>query len=217
MARAPVLCLVTDRRISVTDLVEAVVAAVRAGVDRVQLRERDLGGAALLALAREIGARVRDADRDVCLLVNRRVDVALAAGWDGVHLGFDGMPVSDARALLPRGARVSVATHAPGELDALADAERPDAAHLAPIWAPRSKAATSPPIGVRALARAAAAGVAILAQGGVTPGRVAACLDAGAAGVAVTGGILGSRDPGAAAAAFRRALDAHPAPGPRGR
>ena len=204
----PVLCLVTDRRHARLPLAEAVGAAVEAGVDRVQLREKDLAGAPLLALARELGDVARRARADVVLLVNRRVDVALAAEWDGVHLGHDGMAVPEARALLPEGAVVGVATHAPDELAAVPTGERPDYLHLAPIWAPLSKASASAPLGTGALAAAArASGLPVIAQGGVTTERVHACLEAGAAGIAVTGEILGERDPGAAALALRRALD----------
>ena len=187
-----------------------VAAAVSGGVDRVQLREKDLDGRDLLELAREVGSRARTARSDVELVVNRRVDVALAADWDGVHLGFDGMSVGEARALLPPGAIVSVATHAPDELAKVPLGERPDGAHLAPIWAPLSKASTRAPLGPSALRDAARHGIPTLAQGGVTAARAAACIEAGAAGVAVTGEILGATDPARAAEAIRRALDAAP-------
>ena len=206
----PLLCLVTDRRVAREPLAEMVAGAVAGGVDRVQLREKDLDGRALLELALEVGARARALRPDVELLVNRRVDVALAAGWDGVHLGFDGMSVGEARALLPPGAIVSVATHAPDELAEVPEAERPDGAHLAPIWAPLSKAGSSQPLGPSALREAARHGVPTLAQGGVTAARAAACIEAGAAGAAVTGEILAAANPARAAEAIRRALDGAP-------
>ena len=189
-------------------LAQVVAAAVAAGVDRVQLREKDLDGRALLELAREVGERARAARPEVELLVNRRVDVALAAGWDGAHLGFDGMSVHEARALLAPNAIVSVATHEVDQLAAVLADDRPDSAHLAPIWAPLSKQGTSPPLGPSALREAARQGVPILAQGGVTAERAGACIEAGAAGVAVTGEILAADDPREATAALRRALDA---------
>lgn len=189
-------------------LARVVAAAVAAGVDRVQLREKDLDGRALLELALEVGERARTARAAVELLVNRRVDVALAARWDGAHLGFDAMSVREARALLPPSSIVSVATHGVNELATVADGDRPDSAHLAPIWAPLSKPGRSPPLGPSALDQAVAQGVPILAQGGVTAERAGACIEAGAAGVAVTGEILGADDPAQATARLRRALDA---------
>ena len=247
----PILCLVTDRRAAglgsapgdFVALAGRVAAAVAGGADQVQLREKDLDGAALLELARAVGAAARRARSDVTLLLNRRMDVALAAGWDGVHLGFDGAPVAQARALLGPRARIGVATHTPGELAALSRAPaaaRPDQAQLAPIWPPLSKAARGGesgeqvrgraaarsegaardgaqvvrgeaavrgPLGLEALARAAACGIPLLAQGGVTAARAADCIRAGAAGIAATGALLGAKDPQRAAAELRAALD----------
>jgi thiamine-phosphate pyrophosphorylase len=186
-------------------------AAVHAGVDWVQVRERELEGAALLELAEAIaeaaraGARARGGAARV--IVNRRVDVALATGADGVHLGFDGMEPERARRLLGRDALVGVSFHAPEEVRRARGASY---AHLAPVFAPFSKPAWRPPLGLSALAEATRGGpdgLPVLAQGGIDAGSAAAAVAAGAAGVAVTGAILQAEDPGAAAAALRRALD----------
>jgi thiamine-phosphate pyrophosphorylase len=209
----PLLCLVTDRRASRRPLVEAVAAAVAAGVDWVQIREKDLGGGELLALADEIAAAARRASPAVRVLVNRRIDVALAAGLDGVHLGFDAPPPAVARRLLGADRLVGAATHAPGELgpDALPHLSY---AHLAPVFAPLSKPAGRAPLGTAALSGAP---LPLFAQGGVEASNAGACVRAGAAGVAVTGAILAAPDPAAAAAALRAALDhafAQAAPAP---
>jgi len=206
LAARPVLCLVTDRRASCRPLVEAVAAAVRAGVDWVQLREKDLEGGALLELALAVAAAARGASADVRVLVNRRLDVVLAAGLDGVHLGFDAVEPGAARRLLGAKRLVGASTHAAGELgaDALPHLSY---AQLAPIFPPLSKSAGRPPLGLAALAEASAAPLPVLAQGGIAATNADACVRAGAAGVAVTGAILASEDPGAAAAALRRALD----------
>ncbi len=186
-------------------------AAVAAGVDWVQIRERDLAGGALLAVTdRVVKAARRAAEargRKVCILMNRRIDVALAAETDGVHLGFDALAPETARGLLPAAARVGVSAHDAQEVQAAADAGA-GYAHLAPIFAPLSKPATRPPLGLAALAAACGAVIPVLAQGGIDASNAAQALAAGAAGVAVTGAILGSDDPGAAAAALRAALDA---------
>lgn len=218
-ASSPVLCLVTDRAVSAQPLAEAVEAAVAAGVDWVQVRDRELEGAALLehvdalAAAARRGAAARGGP--VRVLVNRRADVALAAGADGVHLGGDAMPPEAARALLGPGAWIGVSTHAPAEA-ARAAAAGASYAQLAPIFAPRSKAATRPALGPEALGAAAGA-LPLLAQGGVAADNARACLEAGALGIAVTGAILMEPDPGAAARRLREALDAAAPKGPHDR
>lgn len=211
MTRRPLLCLVTDARSARQPLAEVVRAAVAAGVDQVQVRERDLGGAALVALTFALMAAARDGARArggrVAVLVNRRLDVALACGADGVHLGFDAVAPADARRLVGSARLVGVSAHHPREVQAAARAGA-SYALLAPLFPPLSKAATRPTLGAAALREAATAGIPVLAQGGVTPANVAALLRAGAAGVAVTGAILLADDPGAAARDLRRALDA---------
>jgi thiamine-phosphate pyrophosphorylase len=189
---------------------EHVAAAVTRGVDWVQVRERELPGAGLVDFAQGVAEAARGAGaragRPVKVIVNRRVDVALAVGADGVHLGFDAMPPQEARRLLGPDALVGVSCHAPAEVGAAGGASY---AHLAPVFAPLSKAPSRPPLGLEALGVAAGARP-VLAQGGVEAGNAAACLAAGAAGVAVTGAVLQARDPGQAAAALRAALDTPP-------
>ena len=202
----PLLCLVTDRRASRAPLPDAVAAAVAEGVDWVQLREKDLDGAALLALGEEVAAAARRARPSVRVLVNRRCDVALAAALDGVHLGFDALPPAAARRLLGPERLVGASTHAAGELD---DGARDELsyAQLAPIFPPFSKPASGPPLGLAALREASGSTLPLLAQGGIDASNAADCIRAGAAGVCVTGAILSAADPGRAAVALRRALD----------
>ena len=176
-----------------------------AGADWVQIRERALEGRALLAQVDALARAARRASPRVRVIVNRRVDVALAAGADGVHLGLDALDPPEARRLLGAGALVGVSCHGPAEV-ARARERGADYAHLAPIFTPLSKPAGRPPLGLEALARAAALGLPVLAQGGIDPEGAARAVAAGAAGVAVTGAILAAPDPGAAAAALRAAL-----------
>jgi thiamine-phosphate pyrophosphorylase len=199
---------VLERALLRAPLESVVETAVEAGVDWVQVRERGSTGAALLALCRSVlaaarrgGARRGGAAR---VVVNRRADVALAAGADGVHLGFDGMAPADARALLGPGALVGYSAHAPEEIDAACGASY---AHLAPVFAPLSKTGERPPLGLDALARAAARGLPVLAQGGISAANAREVVAAGAAGVAVTGTLLAADDVGAAVRALRSALD----------
>ena len=111
MPAVPPLVLVTDRHATAgRDLVAVVCAALDGGVPAVQLREKDLPGGPLLALAERL--RTATAARGALLLVNDRVDVAVAVGADGVQLGTGALPVVEARRLLPPGTLVGVSTHA---------------------------------------------------------------------------------------------------------
>jgi len=194
VTRIPALVLVTDRTATgVRDLVAVVERALAAGLPAVQLREKDLPGRPLLALAERL--RAATARAGALLFVNDRVDVAIACGADGVHLGGASMPVDVARRLLGDRALLGVSTHAPGEAPAGADF-----AFFGPVWATPSKSGTQGAARLAAAVRAAP--IPVLAIGGVTPARVADVRAAGAAGVAVIRAILAAEDPGAATRAL---------------
>jgi thiamine-phosphate pyrophosphorylase len=175
-----------------------------AGVDWLQLRDRGLGGAALLAAAERAVAAARGSARRVRVLVNRRADVARAACADGVHLGFDALPASRARALLGSDAWIGVSLHDSAPVGADPDA---DYVHLAPIFPPLSKTSDRTPLGTAGLRAACGRGVPGIAQGGIEPANAGTVIAAGAAGVAVTGSIGAATDPVRAARALRSALD----------
>jgi thiamine-phosphate pyrophosphorylase len=200
--RVPTLVLVTDRLATGgRDLVDVVAGALDAGLPAVQLREKDLPGRPLLALAERL--RTVTARTGALLLVNDRVDVAVAAGADGVHLGGGSVPVDVARTLLPAGALVGVSTHTAAE----AARTSADFAVFGPVYATPSKATYGPPQGEeRFRAAAATASVPVLAIGGVTAARIPALRAAGAAGVAVIRAILAAEDPAAATRALLSAL-----------
>jgi thiamine-phosphate pyrophosphorylase len=190
--------LVTDRHAAGgRDLVTVVQAALGAGLPAVQLREKDLAGGPLLALAERL--RAATARTGALFLVNDRIDVALAAGADGVQLGGGSVPVAVARRLLGDGALIGVSTHAPGE--APPDA---DFALFGPVWETPSKAGTQGEARLAEAVRAAA--IPMLAIGGVTAPRVPAVLAAQAHGVAVIRAILAAPDPAAATRALVAAL-----------
>ncbi|MEO1913897.1 MAG: thiamine phosphate synthase [Myxococcales bacterium] len=204
----PVLCLVIDRSCSVRPVLEAIEAAVAAGVDWLQIRERGCESGELLSFAQDVHAAAeRGANgRNVRVLVNRRVDIALATQAAGVHLGFDAMSPTDARTMLGGEAWIGTSAHSTKDVEAAAQAGV-DYVHLAPILRPLSKAATRPALGYAVLAEAARLGVKVLAQGGLEAQHCGDALAAGATGIAVTGSILMSPDPGKAAAMLRSALD----------
>jgi len=185
-------------------------AAFAAGADWLQLRDRELTGSAWLAWARELsdaaanGARRRGAEPIV--LVNRRLDIALALGAAGAHLGFDALGLDSARSLLGPDSTLGVSAHTPEEVGAAAAAGA-DYAHLAPIFAPLSKPAERPALGTAALQVSSRPGFRVLAQGGIEPGNTAQVIRCGASGIAVTGTILQADDPAQATRALRDALD----------
>src|SRR5438132_5649031 len=145
----PRLVLVTDRRATDRDLVAVVEAALDAGLPAVQLREKDLPGRPLLALAERL--RAATARTGALLFVNDRLDVALAAGADGVQLGTGSVPLEIARRLLPPGTLVGISTHAPGEAVAGADF-----ALFGPVWETPSKVGAQGEARLRDAVRAAA-------------------------------------------------------------
>ena len=138
------------------------------------------------------------------LLINRRIDIALAGRADGVHLGFDAVDPRSARKLLGEHALIGTSTHGPQEIDLSVGLSY---AQLAPVFPPISKAASRPPLGLSELEKASAHELPVLAQGGVDASNARAVIRSGAAGVAVTGAILQATDPGHAARAIREALD----------
>jgi thiamine-phosphate pyrophosphorylase len=200
---------VTDRRAARGALASKVADAVRGGVDWVQIREKQMDGAELLELAERVADSARSGARErggeVRVLVNRRVDVALALAADGVHLGFDALPAGVARELLGPDALVGISCHAPAELAAEGGASY---AQLAPIFPPVSKRAAGPPLGLEALRAAAGGRLPVLAQGGIDASNAGAAVAAGAAGVAVTGALLLAKRPERAARELRQVLDA---------
>ena len=204
----PRLYLVTDRHATAGRPLAAVVRDALAGTPArargavaVQLRERDLEGhaGALLALAREL--REITGAAGAALYINDRVDVALAAGADGVHLGARSLSPAAVARVAP-GLAVALSTHTRAEVEAAARAPNVRFAVFGPVWDTPSKRPYGPPAGLDALGDAAAVGLPLLALGGVTPARVAACLAAGAAGVACIRAIAEADAPASALAAM---------------
>jgi thiamine-phosphate pyrophosphorylase len=155
-------------------------------IDYLQIREKDLTARELAHLVRDI-LRVRHPL--VRVLVNGCAGIAIATGADGVHLRGNAISPARLRRILPRGFEISVACHSLEDVRAAAR-EGADMALLAPIFAVPGKA---PPLGLHALRTAAEqAEIPVIALGGITPRRIPACLEAGAAGVA---GITLYQDP----------------------
>ncbi len=197
----PVVHLITARRLA-PDLVaraDAALAGAPPGAVAIHLREKDVEARGLLALARALVAVCRA--RGQRLLVNDRVDVALAAGADGVHLPSAGVGAADARRLLGAGALVGVSCHGADDVRRAREGGA-SFATFGPVYDTPSKRRYGPPVGIAALRAAAALGLPLVALGGVTAANARECVGAGAGGVAAIRAWLETPDPAAAVRAL---------------
>lgn len=188
---APLLYYITDRNQFAGDenarqraLLAKIVEASRAGVNYIQLREKDLTARALEALAREAVVAVRANPSSTRLLMNSRTDVALAVGADGVHLRSEDIKPSEVHGISLDAARllIGVSCHIPSEV-LQAETAGADFAVFAPVFEKRDIPGTQPKGGAE-LREACAAKIPVLALGGVTLQNAAECIAAGAAGIA---------------------------------
>lgn len=179
-------------------LVRRIREAAAAGVDYVQLRERDLTTRQLEQLAAQAVTAMRGSKAK--LLINSRVDVALAVGADGVHLRSTDMPASEARAIWAKSAGtaqclIGVSCHSLAEVLS-AEAHGADFAVFGPVFG--KQGSSEPPVGVEAIMSVVRRGgpvdkkveagqplrMPVIALGGITPQNAGQCIQAGAAGVA---------------------------------
>ena len=199
------LYLVTDRRLSLgRSTVEVVAAAVSGGVTCVQLREKHCSTREFLEEAR----RVREllAGTGVPLIINDRLDVALAVAADGVHLGQNDMHISDARRLV--GERLVIGISAESVADAIrAEAEGADYIGVSPVFTTPTKMDTAPPLGLEGLREIRrAVSLPLVAIGSIRHDNAAEVLRAGADGLAVVSAIVSAPCPRTAAAALRQQI-----------
>lgn len=196
-SRRPLIYLITDRtalhqnpsdteRSELDTQLAIIAAAVAAGCSLIQIRERDLDSRQLADFVRRVVAVAHKYHARV--LVNDRLDVALSAGADGVHLRASSISASEAR--LNSGHRagflIGASTHSLAE--ALTAAEAADFVVLGPVYETQSKSRFGPPLGITAFAEIAAQiPVPVLAIGGITLDNFAQVLECGAAGIAGIG------------------------------
>ncbi|MCL4370768.1 MAG: thiamine phosphate synthase [Chloroflexi bacterium] len=194
--RFPILCLVTDPEACRGRPLEQVVAvAVEAGVGLVQLRQKQLSARQLLQLGSSLLEPVRR--WGAALVVNDRVDVALALGADGVQLGGGSLPVAETRRLVGQGMLIGASVHSlEGALQA--EGEGADYLLLGTIFETRSHPGLEP-AGPGLVSRVAGAvRVPVIAIGGIKPDNAGSVMAAGASGVAVITAILSAQDAAAA-------------------
>ena len=198
MAFDPTLYLVTDRGLSLgRDLEWIVLEAVRGGVTMVQLREKDCSTREFIDLALRLKAALDGSG--VPLLINDRVDVALASDADGVHIGQSDMPYAMARALLGPSKIIGLSAE---NMEQVLEAEALDIDYLAisPVYATPTKTDTAAPFGLEGLAAAAAVSRhPLVAIGGMNAATAAGAVRSGAWGIAVVSAIMSAPDPRLAA------------------
>jgi thiamine-phosphate pyrophosphorylase len=177
-------CYIThSQTLVVESLLDAIARNVAAGVTWIQIREKDLSARALFDLVEAACKLPRPQASKI--LVNSRLDVALAAGVDGVHLPSGSPPPSAWRTVVPAGFLMGVSCHSVDDV-LQAEAEGAGYAVFGPVFPPRSKTARTGGLpGLEGLRRATSAvRIPVLALGGVTKENAASCISAGAAGVA---------------------------------
>lgn len=198
------LHLVTDAtQCGERGLLAVVQAAVRGGVTCVQLREKTLDTRAFVERARALKALL--SPLRIPLLINDRVDVALAAGADGVHVGQSDMAPQDVRRLMP-GALIGLSIESWQQMH---EAERApvDYYGISPVFATSTKADAAPALGLAGLQQLRRMTARpLVAIGGIQAGNVAAVMAAGADGVAVVSALCAADDPARAARALLVAM-----------
>ena len=193
--------MITDRELARPRSVQAVAAeAVRAGAGAVQLRNKGDGARQLL----ETGKELRDitSEAGALLFVNDRLDVALALGADGVHLGADDLPVASARRVVPEGFLIGCSAD---DADVAADLVRQGADYVGcgTVYATTTKPDAGSVIGLDGLDRVArAVTVPVVGIGGITAARAGEVAGTAASGVAVVGAVMSAADVGEAVRAL---------------
>lgn len=188
------LLLITDRnQTGSVRLIDIVEDALKGGVRGVQLREKDLSSRELYELAYDM--RKLTSRYDAKLLINDRVDIALAVDADGVHLGLNSMPIHRVRRLLGGGKLIGVSCH--NQINAIMAQENgADYITFGPVYYTPSKANYGKPVGVDVLETVAhLLQIPVFALGGIKMDNIREVTAAGADGIALVSAIIASDDP----------------------
>lgn len=205
LARALRLLVLTDAALAAPrSVLEVVEAALEGGARAVQLRNKGDSARELLAVGSELRALTRAAG--ALLFVNDRLDVALALGADGVHLGPHDLPVAAVRGHAPRDFLIGRSADDP-EVARRAVADGADYIGCGTVYATSTKEDAGEVIGLEGLRRVVdAVEVPVVGIGGITAQRAREVADTGAAGVAVVGAVMGAEDPKGATRALLAAF-----------
>ena len=209
--RLRLIAITDDPSVGDRRCLAAVRATLRGGAPAIQLRAKMLGAAEMLELARRI--REETIAAGALFFVNDRLDLALLAGADGVHLGEDDLPLPAARRLAPPPFLIGRSVDTSAEARAAARAGA-DYVGIGPIYRTNSKQDVGEPIGPAGAGEAAkAVSIPVVGIGGIGPGRAGAVVRAGAAGVATIRAIMAAADLEVATRTLLREIaDAAPAP-----
>lgn len=196
------LYLVTDRHLSLgRSTVDIVRAAVAGGVTCVQLREKECSTRQFVTEARAV--RELLAGTGIPLIINDRLDVALAVGADGVHLGQTDMLIADARRVVGQSMLIGISAECVDDA-VRAQAEGADYVGISPVFSTPTKTDTAPALGLDGVARIrAAVSLPLVGIGGIGPGNATEVIRAGCDGVAVVSAIVSAPDPQRAAAELK--------------
>ena len=199
VAALRLIAITDDLRDGIPGLVARAAAVERGGATMVQLRLKGLDARVLATVGSALVAALR-----VPVIVNDRVDVALACGAAGAHLGFDDLPVRAARRIVPPAFVLGASVGTDGEV---ANGRDADYVGIGPVYATSSKADAGSAIGIAELARLAAlCARPVVGIGGITADNAGAVVEAGASGIAVIRGLFGLPAPERAASALRSAI-----------
>jgi thiamine-phosphate pyrophosphorylase len=205
LARAR-LYLVCDARPGGRDPEELLRPALQAGVDVVQLREKEADDGDIVRAGR-VFRRLCDA-YDALFIVNDRPELAIACAADGVHVGQDDAAPAEVRRMIGGDALIGLSTHSTEQVDAVNAEAGADYFCVGPVHATPTKPEYQP-VGLDLVRYAAAhAAVPFFAIGGIDPGNIAEVVHAGAQRVVVVRAIRDAADPGEAARALRQGIDA---------
>lgn len=195
------LYLITDRnQTGSVRLIDVVEDALKGGVKGVQLREKDLSSRELYELAYDL--RKLTAKYDARLIINDRVDIALAVEADGVHLGLNSLPIHRARKIMGAGMLIGLSCH--NQVNAIMAQENgADFITFGPVYYTPSKANYGKPVGIDKLETIShLLDIPVLALGGIKQENINEVLAAGASGIALVSAIIASDDPRSEAAAM---------------
>ena len=203
------LYLVTDRNLSLgRATVEIVGQAVKGGITCVQLREKHCDTREFVEEARAVHQLLAAITPRIPLIINDRLDVALAVGAEGVHLGQQDMAIADARRLA--GDALIIGISAESIADAVrAEQQGADYIGISPVYATPTKTDTAAPLGLEGVkAIRAAVSLPLVGIGGIGPVNAAAVIQAGADGIAVVSAIVSAPCPQTAAQHLKQCISA---------
>ena len=192
------LYLVTDRELAGDrDLLDIITSAIQGGVTCVQLREKTLHTRDFVQLAKRLKSML--SSLSIPLIINDRLDIALACKADGVHFGQSDMQIGDARRIVGRSMIIGVSAESLEDA-VIAEQDGADYIGLSPVYKTPTKTDTAPPLGLEGVTRIRqAVKIPAVAIGGINQGNAASVIEAGADGIAVVSAIICAQDPRSAA------------------